>query len=383
MTCTPSNPCRDPACPFCAPASWADDRATSTGVEVAQPEEERRRSWRPVDLTDVLNGTYKPIEPTVGRRSDGVGMFYPGRLHTIASESEAGKTWLALHATLSELQAGKSVGYLDFEDDEGGVVGRLLAVGAKREWIRERFAYFRPDEAINSLGNRTDLAEYLADVKPTLMVLDGVTEAMSMHGMEMKDNTDVARFGKMLPGWIAARGPASVALDHVVKDKEARGRYAIGGVHKINGLNGAAYTLDNRQPFGIGRTGRSTVYITKDRPGQLRRHSLPGREGLFWFGDLVMKSHDETFVEADLYVPVERSAEDRRPTVVMAKVSALLAEHPKGLSKNSVETMCGGKATVVRTALELLVSEGHARVERQGQSLHHFHVSAFGAGESA
>ncbi len=34
--------------------------------------------------------------------------------------------------------------YIDFEDDVGGVVGRLLAMQAKREWIRDGFCYLRP-----------------------------------------------------------------------------------------------------------------------------------------------------------------------------------------------------------------------------------------------
>ncbi len=63
----------------------------------------------------------------------------------------------------------------------------------------------------------------------------------------MKDNTDVARFGQMLPRWLAERGPATVALNHVTKDRENRGRYAIGAVHKLNGLRGRF-----RMPAGGG-----------------------------------------------------------------------------------------------------------------------------------
>ena len=50
---------------------------------------EQERSWRKVDLEPVLSHTWKPPEPTVGQRSDGVGLFYPAKVHTIASESEA------------------------------------------------------------------------------------------------------------------------------------------------------------------------------------------------------------------------------------------------------------------------------------------------------
>ncbi|WP_326550224.1 DnaB-like helicase N-terminal domain-containing protein [Micromonospora sp. NBC_01813] len=364
-----------------------DDAWTARGAELlaelesgsrpAEAQDRPRPSWKPVDIGPVLAGTYQPPRPTVGRRDDGVGMFYPGRMHTIASESEAGKTWLALLAVLSELESGNAVVYLDFEDDEGGIVGRLLAMQAKPEHLRERFAYIKPDDAIGVLGNREDLRQVLGDLRPTLAVLDGVTEAMSLHGLEMKDNTDVAAFGKLLPRWIADQGPATVALDHVTKSAEGRGRYAIGGVHKLNGLNGAGYVLENRRPFGVGLTGRSTVYITKDRPAQLRRHAQPGREGLFWFGDLVVTSHEQGFVEPALTPPTSNPDTGLRPTSVMTKVSRILADNPGGLSKNAIETMAGGKASIVRAALELLVNEGFVLQSKQGASLIHTHIRPF------
>lgn len=343
--------------------------------------EERRRSWRPVDLTTVLDGTYQPLEPTVGLRNDGVGLFYPGRLHTIASESEGGKTWFALHACAMELEQGRAVVYLDFEDDEGGVVGRLLTLGAQPNDIRNRFAYIKPDESFLALGNRQDLADVLGDLCPSLVVLDGVTEAMSLHGLELKDNTDVARFGKMLPRWIADQGPATVALDHVVKDREGRGRYAIGGVHKLNGLNGAAYILENRQPFGVHLTGKSSVYIAKDRPAQLRRHALPGAGGLHWFADLVIDSQSERVAIASLYAPVTKEESGFRPTHIMAKICAELDGKTSGLSKLAIETAIGGKRDAVRLALELLVNEGYVAVTKDGNRLLHVLAKPFGGGE--
>lgn len=385
-------------------AAWADEDGTVHYLRSADPnldvpsvaeqvgvyggalpqedEPERRRTWRPVDLTAVLDGTYEPVKPTVGARNDGVGMFYPGRLHTAAGESEALKTWFALHACAHELSVGKAVVYLDFEDDEGGVVGRLLAIGAQPEDIRSRFAYIRPEDSLNAFDNRQDLADVLGDLGPTLAVLDGVTEAMALHGLELKDNTDIAKFGKMLPRWIADHGPATVALDHVVKDREGRGRYAIGGVHKLNGLNGAAYVLENRSTFGVGRTGKSTVYIAKDRPAQLRRHAAPSNGGLDWFADLVLESHSEKCVTSSLFAPVlEREKTALRPTHLMAKVSVALASAPSGLSKNAIEGAVGGKRDVTRLALELLVGEGYVKAEKQGQTLVHTLVKPFEEGE--
>lgn len=319
-------------------------------------------TWRPRDLTDVLNGTYQAPEPTIGRRDDGIGMFYPGRVHSVIGESEGGKTWFALLAVVSELAAGRAVVFIDFEDDAPGVIGRLLALGADRTAIRQRFAYIRPEEPLGANFNRQEIATALHDLRPSFVPIDGVTEGMALHGMDLTNNNDVARFGRMLLRPIAEMGAAVTTLDHVTKDRENRGRYAIGGVHKLNGLNGAQYILENRTPFGIGVTGRTTVRIAKDRPGQLRRHALPHSSGMHWFADFTLRSHDETFTEASLHAPTEQTG-PFRPTSLMHKVSDALAGAPSPLSVRGVQDRVTGNKDAVRQALARLVDEGFVAVE--------------------
>jgi hypothetical protein len=318
-------------------------------------------TWRPRDLQDVLDGTYKAPQPTIGRRDDGVPLFYAGRMHSVVGESEGGKTWFALLSVAHELAAGNGVVFIDFEDDAPGVVGRLLALGASVKDISDRFAYIRPEEPLTVGINRLEIGQALNDLRPTFVPIDGVTEGMAMHGLELKDNTDVAKFGRMLLRPIAEMGAAVTTLDHVVKDKEGRGRYAIGGVHKLNGLNGAMYVLENRSPFGVGVTGKSTVRIAKDRPGQLRRHALPHQSGLHWFADFALKSHDPTFTEAFLYPPVEREG-PFRPTDVMKKISVALAGAPEPLNVRGIEARVGGKKDMIATGLAFLVDEGFIEV---------------------
>ena len=313
-------------------------------------------SWLPVDLGPVLSGQWKPAKPTVGRRSDNVGIFYPGKLHTISSESEAGKTWLALVAVFEELRAGNHVCYIDFEDDEGGVVGRLLALQADPEWIRERFHYIRPTKALSD-DDVKDLATTIIGHQPTLAVIDGITEAMAMHGLNPSDNKDIVEFSNILPRKLANAGCATVCLDHVPKSTENRGRYAIGGVHKLNGLDGAAFTMESREPFGIGITGRSSIMIAKDRPGQLRKHGYRLKNGLDAFADLIITSHDESYCEFEIRPATERT-EQFRPTILMAKISAALKDHGP-LSLRRIIAAVGGKRDYVIKALDLLILDGY------------------------
>lgn len=344
-----------------------------------------RTTWTQVDLTDVLAGTYRPAVPTVGARTDDVGLFYPGRIHSLSGESESGKSWLALLACRTELDRGQAVLYLDFEDDEGGVVGRLLDLGADPASIRERFAYVRPDEAITAGRNRDALADVLDRLRPTLAVLDGVTEAMTLHGLELIDNADVARFASMLPRWISDRGPAVVQLDHVTKDRDGRGRYSIGGQHKLAGLNGAAYVMENRDPFGVGRTGRTGVHIAKDRPAQLRQHSQRGAHGLHWFADLVVESvlvDGRAVVDVTL-VPPDDSVrpEAFRPTALMARVSDAMAKADRPLSGKEIEDRVRSKRDYVRAALAVLIDEKYVEKDTTGRAHLHTLVTPFDEAE--
>jgi hypothetical protein len=336
--------------------------ATPRDLEPRDQDDEAtwHRSWQPADLTASLNGTYEPPRPTVGARTDKAGMFYPSRMHTVASESEGGKTWLALSAACDEIAAGNHVAYLDFEDDQDAMVGRLLTLGMHRDRIHDQFHYIRPEDPLGTGINLDDLHTVLEQHSPTLGIVDGVTDAMVLHGLNPLDNSDAAKFSRLLPRRITASGAACVNLDHVTKDRQNRGRYALGAIHKLNGLNGAAYVLENRRAFGIGITGKSTLKISKDRPAQLRANALPAGMGMWWYGDLVLRSHGEEFAEVSIEPPVERSGEFR-PTELMARLSRLIQNKggDKGLSGRQVQSLARGKAELNRTALTLLEIEGY------------------------
>ncbi len=316
-----------------------------------------RRTWRPVDLSTVLDGSWKAPEPTIGRRDDGRGLFYPGKAHTVVSETEGGKTWLSTACALTEMDRGNHVVYIDFEDDEGSITNRLLILGAQRELIRAQFHYVRPEESLLMGSSVADLDDLLATHRPTLAVLDGVTEGMALHGLDPNKNPDAALFGRMLTKRLTDAGAAAVSLDHVVKDRENRGRYALGAVHKINGLTGAQYILTNTQPFGVGLTGRSKLAIAKDRPGRLRVNALPSAGGLHWYGNLVVQSHGDGLAEVTIEPPHERT-DDFRPTVLMERISEALAEHGP-LAQRRIVAAVTGKTDSIRAAIDYLILDGY------------------------
>ena len=239
----------------------------------------------------------------------------------------------------SRRKGGWQVVYVDFEDDEGGVVGRLLTMGISPRMIEDHFSYLRPEHPLTGRHLEEFLAE-LHDLKPTLALLDGVTEAMTLHGLNPLDNVDIARFDSTVVKHFTVTGAAELSLDHVTKNRDGRRKYALGGVPKLNIVSGAGYILDNRNPFGIAIKGVSTVRIAKDRPGQLRVSAVTGSNNLHWYGDLVVDSHDD-LAEVCIEPPHDRN-ESFRPTAMIAKISELLAT--KGpLSQNRICIALPGK----------------------------------------
>ena len=73
--------------------------------------------------------------------------------------------------------------------------------------------------------------------------MDGVTEAMTLHALNPNDNVDIALFDKRVAQPLTITGAAQVSFDHVTKDKDGRGRYAIGGVHKLTSFLARATPL--------------------------------------------------------------------------------------------------------------------------------------------
>lgn len=317
-------------------------------------------TWVPVDLTAYLDGTHTPPLATLLRRSDGPGVAYPGRVHWLAGEPGALKSWLALHACAVVMHAGGSVVYIDLEDGPVGIVHRLTMLGISQEMIGDRLIYVSPDGPLSHPA-RDQLAGPVTGAD--LVVIDAATEALSAQGLSSKDDTDIASWLALLPRWAAKLGPAVLVLDHVIKDTEGRGRWATGSQHKLAGLDGCAYTLENVHPGGVGLTGRSRLFLSKDRHGQVEPHAVPSTGGKRWLADFVVDSSGP-FTEAVLHSPAARNPDEPFvPTAVMTKVSAALVKADKPLSGREVEDRVPGKAQTIRLALAALVDEGHVAVE--------------------
>ena len=214
-------------------------------------------SWSPIDLRDAVSGDYSGPQPALLRRSDGKHLIYPGKLHSFAGVPGGGKSWLVQVLSAQVLTTGSIVLYFDFEDAPESVVSRLKILGVPDQLILDRFGYVSPSEPLPP-GGADGLDAWIEAAD--LVVFDGVTDAMTLHGWNPLDNQQTAQFMQRLVGPLGsgAQQPAVVMVDHVTKSSDDRGRYAIGAQHKLAAVH-VQFTVATPTPFDQDTDGTITL----------------------------------------------------------------------------------------------------------------------------
>jgi len=322
----------------------------------------QRMSWAPVDLAAIIEDDNPDDGPSMLLRTDGVALAYPGKVHAFNGEPETLKSALAQAWTAEQVRLQNPVVYIDFETSARTVIQRLLALGLDAGQIDGLVRYIRPTEPLEGAAfGDLDLA--LLDT--TLVVIDGMTEALVLHGLDPNSNRDVATFFALLPQRAVATGAAVVLIDHVTKEAATRGRYAVGAGHKLA-------LVDVAYKFTLVRPGLSRMEVTKDRYG-LVRESLGNNRA----GDVVLSPEDGGKLQVQIRPP--EGAGEFRPTVLMERVSRLLEESDEELSQTKIEKLTVGKVQYVRSAIASLVKEEYVGIRLKGNARLHRSVRAFRA----
>ena len=351
-------------------------------VTTTEEPETARPSWTPEDLTAVLDGSSEPLEPTLLPRTDGHCLLYAGKVHSIHGETESGKS-LVLQAEVARLlMLGERVVIIDYESTAATVVGRLLQMGVPPGMIRSGLAYIRPERSPLDPAE-AESWHALLDQPTALVILDGVTEALSTMGRSTNDNDEVTDWVRRVPRQMAQRtGAAVVLVDHVTKSTEGRGRFAIGAQAKLATLDGASYSLEVVEPLGRGMRGTLRLWVGKDREGAVRPHC-----GRFKPGDRTQLAAtivvDSTAgpITMEVQPPEDLVGDDRkpfRPTHLMEQLSRALEGSAEALSTNALvkgSDYVEGKGQWKRAALDLLVAEGYVN-RTPGSNNSALHTSA-------
>jgi AAA domain-containing protein len=354
------------------------DRSTADADDDGEPSPVA--TWARVDLTAHLDGTYTAPTTQLMPRTDGVCLLYAGLTHSLHGESESGKSWVAQAEAARCLQEGQEVLYVDFESDAASIVERMLLLGVSKADIAQHLDYRSP-EASPTAAHEIDAWRDMLSCTCVLAVIDGVTDAMGLFGAKTADNDEISRFMRVFPKQLARRtGAAVVMIDHVTKNAETRGRFAIGGQSKMASLTGAGYVVDVVQGLGKGLRGILTLRVAKDRPGSVR-----GKSGFMRKTDRTQESArfilDSTgpqlIASLEPWAGADGSEKPAfRPTHLMERASRFIEDSP-GVGKNAIERGVTGNNDALRVAIDVLVEEGYVRREASGQSLRHYPVKPF------
>lgn len=364
------------------PREPADQTQQAAESVTDEQDDEPSASWLPIDLQPYTDGTFTPEEPTLLTRTDGQNLLYPGLVHDFHGESESGKSLIIQAQAARMIADGEPVLYIDFESSPQAVAGRLIDLGAPPANIVGCCTYVRPEASPYAMVEHDAWNQLLAN-DYSLAVLDGVTDALVQFGAASKDNDLIVAWHRMVPRAIAKNtGAAVVLVDHVAKDTETRGRYALGGQAKMNALDGASYSIQVTKPLGKGLRGEIEMRIGKDRPGGIRPHcgtwdakDRTQQAAIVTIDSTGENQHiDVTFGEPDTIVgdgatAAQQTADDMfRPTGVMEKISRLLEVARQKLPKAATiraYRQDGGvaKQSVIYTAINLLIDEGYVEDE--------------------
>ena len=301
----------------------------------------------------VTGSGYTPPAPTVCARTDGQCLFYPKAINILMGLPSAGKSWVAQLAAKQEIEAGYHVIYLDWEDSLDRVVYRLIHVFGVHPEVVAVYFHYRQPSGKPDLADLTKLEDQVAVMEPRLVVFDSTGESMGSQGMKQNDDDQVVAWITLLARPLSRRGPAVLLLDHVVKDPEARGRWAIGSQRKIAVVDGAAFTIETIRPFGKGVSGLAKLTTAKDRAGTYVLGQVAA--------EAVVDASEDGRMTLTLRpaAPLEAHGDGIVHTILAERVSRWLEIQPTPVSKRDTIHAVNGNDKALSAALDELIASGH------------------------
>lgn len=308
------------------------------------------------DLTWILTGAEpEQPQPSYSKRTDGHALFYAGQVNGIFGDPECGKTWLAQTAIVEALGAGGTAAMIDVDHNgPNHTSARLLLLGARLEHIADpnRFRYYEPEDADQLRAAALDVTAHHPDV----VVIDSLGEIFPILGAKSNDSDEITLGMRAICIPPAAAGSCVITIDHLPKSTEARASgYAIGTTAKKRMIRGSYLRAEARAQPAPGQVGRITLRIEKDTLGQLRASSGGGYAGTLTLDSTQPHTTSWTIGRDEMPKNADGTF---RPTTYMEKVATYVAENG-GCTQNEIETGIPGTAKHIRSALQILLNEGH------------------------
>jgi hypothetical protein len=314
--------------------------ADYNGTPNPQPEPETTDSWLPINLATLSDRP--PIQPTLGQ----AGIAYPGKRHVFSGPQESAKTLAAYAIGLEVIRQGNTIIVIDFEMGKWDARDRLRELGATDHDLNS-LHYLEPEEQAT-----TAHIARLLELQPTLVIIDAAAGAYDLQQLDDNKRGDVERFTRIYVRDFWRNGIATIVLDHVVKNTDSRGNYAIGSERKVGGAD-VHLGFEVIVAIKRGSSGIYKITTHKDRGGFLERGRL---------ADLYLHSDPDTHSISWEFKPAEHVAEGEtfRPTILMEKISRYLEEQTGPVTRTTIETDVTGARDYIRKAINALIAEQYA-----------------------
>lgn len=301
-------------------------------------------SWTPINLNQLPETP--PVPPQLGNTH----LVYPGKRHVFSGVPESAKTLAAYCILIQVVRHGGTAILIDFEMGGNDARQRLRELGATAAEI-DQIYYLEPDEP--TTRQRIQL---LIELNPQLVVIDAAAGVYTLEGLDDNKRLDVEKVSALYVREFWRNEIATILIDHVVKDGEHRGRYAIGSERKLGGVD-VHLGFETVKAISRGTTGHYKIITHKDRGGYHKRGHI---------ADLKLDSDPETHeIDWAFMEPQTTTTEDGyfRPTHLMEKISIDLQFRDGPATRNQICDALGGKGKGRLEAINALVREGFAAEE--------------------
>lgn len=357
----------------------------------------------------IIEGTHTKLEPTLLQRKDGASLIYKNRLNWISAPPESMKSWLAKLACVQLMEVGAPAIYVDFEEGDGTscaerivaiALGRKHSIETVRQWVEgeivdgkrdasTRLFYYRAATTGLSPAARSQILRIARQKKVQLVVLDGVSAAMSAHEPALEEDRarDVNLWLSGFAWPLVGEGSGVLCVDHVTKNSTATtGSFAQrsprGSGAKLAAVSGSALGATVKQSGSAWTDGIVELHIQKDRPGRVKVSSTSNgarHVGTLYSKPKLLNEFETTHLEILAPSQVAEIAAEKRWDLILAqKINECLYACGEPMSKTSIRDElndlrkakggAGWRSETYTAAFDFLIAKGWCTIETVGKS---------------
>jgi hypothetical protein len=215
----------------------------------------------------LAGGVTAPVPDGGPVRTDGVHIFYRGKVNVLYGDPESGKSLIAFVTMADALNRGETASMVD--TDHNGlafVLGFLRAMGVSDAALISRFSYCDPedrDELLEAVSTIVSLDRCTA-------VFDSLGENLTIWGVSANDDMGVIELNRATAAKVAKAGHLVLVIDHMAKNVVSRNYGSTGSTAKKRQVDGVMFEVVVVNEFSKTDGGKNAMILRKDRNGGVR-----------------------------------------------------------------------------------------------------------------